>query len=474
MVDVSDILHSNLGHVVAPAGCGKTELIAKTIAQADGKPVLALSHTTAGVAALRQRLKRDGVPTSNYRLNTIAGWALNMISMFPERAGYQHNPLEAPNYLAVQNAVGTLCVSGDINLEIAATYSRVLVDEYQDCSASQHLISTGLGNAIPVIVFGDPMQAIFGFGGDPLPDWATQVVPTFPELGRLNTPWRWNNAGAHDLGAWLLAARDALEANQSIDIRTFPARVTWHSLDADYNTNLQAQIALQYEIAKANPGDSVLIIGDSIQADSRHGFASRAKGVGVVEPVDFRDVIRFADLMDKKTGQALLDACVDFLIAVMTNVYGDNLKSRVQSIIDNRNRTPPTDPELAAIALVQGGDCMEAANFLKFMASDRDRRVYRHSAFNIMIEALQTTATTPGAELPSVIASLREQRRHAGRSIPLKAVGSTLLLKGLEADHVVILDADRPGNAMSKEHLYVALTRGAKSVNVFSRSPILP
>ncbi|WP_424977322.1 UvrD-helicase domain-containing protein [Leisingera sp. S232] len=474
MVDVPHILQAHRGHVIAPAGCGKTELIAKTIAQSEGKPVLVLTHTTAGVAALRQRLQRDGVSASNYRLNTIAGWALTIISMFPERAGYLHDPKNAPDYTAVQNAVGELCASGAIHSEIAATYSRVLVDEYQDCSASQHLITSGLASAIPAIVFGDPMQAIFGFGNDPLPDWTTQVVPTFPELGRLNTPWRWNNAGANDLGGWLLTVRGALEAGHQIDLRTLPDRVAWHPLCADHNANAVAQIAVQYEIAKANPQETILIIGDSIQADSRHNFASRAKGVGVVEPVDFRDVVDFANQMDGKSGQELLVAVIGFLISVMTNVYGEKLNARVQSILGGRNRTPPTAPEVAAVSLVQGGGYAEAVNFLKAMAGDRTRRVYRQNAFNIMIEALQIAIAKQDGNLPAAIAGIREQRRHAGRVIPPKAIGSTLLLKGLEADHVVILDADRPGNAMSKEHLYVALTRGARSVSVFSRSPILP
>ena len=128
----------------------------------------------------------------------------------------------------------------------------------------------------------------------------------------------------------------------------------------------------------------------------------------------------------------------------------------------------------AALKLRSGWPYTEALNFLKSMALDPDRRVYRHSTFNIMVEALQTADSAPDADLPAAIAGLREQRRHTGRVIPPKAVGSTLLLKGLEADHVVVLDADRPGNKMSKEHLYVALTRGAKSVHVFSRSPTLP
>jgi DNA helicase-2/ATP-dependent DNA helicase PcrA len=108
------------------------------------------------------------------------------------------------------------------------------------------------------------------------------------------------------------------------------------------------------------------------------------------------------------------------------------------------------------------------------MESDPNRRVYRWSAFNLMLQALDFAASG-SVELNEAIAQLREKRRHAGRTIPDKAVGSTLLLKGLEADHVLLLDADTPGNSrMTKEHLYVALSRGAKSVTVFSRNPILP
>lgn len=477
VVTVEEVLEAQRGHVLAPAGCGKTELLANSIAIPTDKPSLVLTHTTAGVAALRNRLKRAEVPPQHYRLNTIAGWAMNLISMFPERAGYYHNPTDELNgriYIAIQNAIAALCQSGDIHSELRATYSRLLVDEYQDCSNSQHSIVDGIANAIPAVVFGDPMQAIFGFGGDSLPNWNAQVVPLFPEIGQLDIPWRWNNAGANDLGAWLLTVRDALENGQRIDVRTCSGRVFWHQLTNDVNQDMMAQISAQYEISRQHPNESLLIIGDSIQAASRHTYASRAQGVSVVEPVDFRDVITFANQMNGQQGPELLQSCINFLITVMTNVYGDRLQTRIQSILANRHRNAPTTPELAAIRLYQGGGYREAVSFLTAMSEDRDRRVYRHSAFNIMVEALRKAAEITSQDLSEIAANLREQRRHTGRIIPHKAVGSTLLLKGLEADHVLILDADKPDNIMSKEHLYVALTRGAKSVHVFSRSPILP
>ena len=474
MTTVDDILRAQRGHVVAPAGCGKTELIVNSIAAPTAKPSLVLTHTTAGVAALRHRLKRAGVPSGNYRLNTIAGWALMLISMFPERAGFRHNPIDPPDYQGIQSAIGRLCQSGHIHSELRATYSRLLVDEYQDCSVSQHAIVTGVARAIPTVVFGDPMQAIFGFGGDPLPNWDMDVVPIFPSLGELDTPWRWDNAGANDLGRWLLAARHSLTQGRSVDLRTCPNRVFWHQLSNDDNANIAAQISAQYAISNRYPNETLLIIGDSRQVSTRHKYASRAQGVGVVEPVDFRDVVQIAARMADQTGPALLQLCIDFLVQVMVNVYGDRLTARIQTILAGRHRNAPTPQEQAAIDVHRGGGIAEASNFLVSMDSDPERRVYRRSAFNILVDALKSTAASPVMDLNESVAQLREQRRHAGRSIPYKAVGSTLLLKGLEADHVMILDADKPRNEMSKEHLYVALTRGAKSVTVFARNCILP
>lgn len=475
MVTTADVISAPIGHVIAPAGCGKTQLIADCLAHISDRPVLVLTHTTAGVAALRSRLKSAAIPSSHFRLNTIAGWALSMISMFPERAGYFQDPLAPPAYTDVQAAIGRLCVSREIHAEIKATYQRVMVDEYQDCSETQHQIVSGLAQAIPTVVFGDPMQAIFGFNAnDPLPDWDSIVTAAFPLLGELTTPWRWDNAGVPALGQWLLAARVALIAGQSIDLRSCPAHIHWQQITGNPQTDLTAQVDAQYAILRANPGESLLIVGDSIQTASRHQYAKRAIGVSVVEPVDYRDIIGSVEVMEGSAGPALLQHCINFLVAVMTNVYGDNLLTRIQSIMAGRNRTEATRPELAAIALHNNGQYREAINFLRAMEADRERRVYRWSAYNLMLEALDM-ADSGTFELGEAAAQLREKRRHAGRSIPNKAVGSTLLLKGLEADHVLLLDADFPGRSrMTKEHLYVALSRGAKSVTVFSRNPVLP
>ena len=48
-------------------------------------------------------------------------------------------------------------------------------------------------------------------------------------------------------------------------------------------------------------------------------------------------------------------------------------------------------------------------------------------------------------------------------------MGTTLLVKGLEFHHAVVLDAD----AYDARNLYVALTRGSNSLTVVSRGQII-
>jgi DNA helicase-2/ATP-dependent DNA helicase PcrA len=64
---------------------------------------------------------------------------------------------------------------------------------------------------------------------------------------------------------------------------------------------------------------------------------------------------------------------------------------------------------------------------------------------------------------------VREENRHLGRALPRRAVGSTLLLKGLEAEVAVILN----GDVLNAANLYVAMTRGSMRLVVCSVNPLL-
>jgi DNA helicase-2/ATP-dependent DNA helicase PcrA len=95
--------------------------------------------------------------------------------------------------------------------------------------------------------------------------------------------------------------------------------------------------------------------------------------------------------------------------------------------------------------------------------------VYRRELHYALCSALRGVLTGNHATLYDAVWDVQNRRRHAGRRFGLRSVGSTLLVKGLEFDHVIVADTERLG----RNDLYVALTRGAKSVTIISESNTL-
>ena len=462
-----DIFAARQGSVTAPAGCGKTQLIADALSQyVQAKPVLVLTHTNAGVTALRSRLQRAAVASSAYRVSTIDGLALRLAGKFPGRTGLAPRVLELtdPNgdYPAIRGAVVRLLEAGHINGPIAATYSRMLVDEYQDCNKAQHAIVCAIAQTLPTCILGDPMQAIFGFR-DPLVHWEQEAQAAFPPIGELRTPWRWQLAGMDALGGWLLQARALLQAGQPVDLRGAPEGVEWVRLTQ--GMEVQQRLAAA-QTAAPNDGGRVLVVGDSMNAPGRHRLTMQTPGATSVEAVDLRDLVNFARQFNLAAPEALRQLA-EFATSLMTEVGTAAFLARVETIRGGRNRTPPTPAEAAAVAFVAAPTHAAAIPLLQALADQPRARVYRPEVFHCCIGALRAAAGEGGFVAAAVQA--RERNRHLGRPMGRRAVGSTLLLKGLEADVAVILEPDR----MTAQHLYVALTRGARKVVVCSATPVL-
>lgn len=472
LVSLETILDTTRGLVVAPAGCGKTHLITQVLNIQPVKPYLVLTHTTAGVAALKQRLKRLRVPSNNFVVSTIDGWALHVAKMFPKSCNIQSTP-QNPRifYPELRRKVNEYICAGNIVEIIRSSYSRLLVDEYQDCDVGQHKLICSLSEVLPTVVFGDPMQCIFSFSG-PMPSWGQDVKASFPLIAELDTPWRWINAGTPKLGQWILNCRDSLLNGGSIDLLGCPAHVHWNELSDNAHKNIQTQNLAQYRIrTENNVEDSLLIIGDSMNPRSRHNFASSSRGIDVVEPVDLGDVTEIASQMDHFNGSELADKILISVSLMMTGVGRSNINKRIPTILGGRNRTPATDIELAVKSVIESGGRDSIARLLSSLELCPDTRVFRKGAFSALKNAVSLSISDPSKTIKKSAEVIREQRRHQGdRRIPQRAIGSTLLLKGLEAEHSLILDA----GVMTPQNLYVALSRGAKSVTVFSNKNIVP
>jgi hypothetical protein len=465
-----DLLAITRGTVTAPAGCGKTQLIAHALAAHRGsKPILVLTHTNAGVAALRGRLDRAGVPHSAYRLSTIDGWAIRLIASFPGRSGHDPDILRlatpARDYPEIRDATWKLLQAGHVNTVLKASYAHLIVDEYQDCSIPQHYIVYFLSLILPTCVLGDPMQAIFGFRGNALADWGKQVCAHFPVVAELATPWRWRNAGAEALGQWLLEARHLLVTGQSVDLRTGPpAHVTW--IQTVPPNDHPQRLAAARTLPPTAEG-RVLIIADSRNRSIQQNFASQTPGASTVEAVDLQDLIDFGNSFDVLSPGAL-GQLLALAQSVMTNMGLAELTRRLDLLNRGTARNPPSIVESCALAFQRTPSIATAAALLSELRAMPNVRVHRPAILYGVLKALRG-ASTGTVSLAETSMRVREENRLLGRPLPKRAVGSTLLLKGLEAEAVVVLNTE----GMSAQHLYVAMTRGSMKLVVCSASPIL-
>src|SRR5690349_20960455 len=134
MGDPAALASADRASVEAPAGTGKTQLIARAVSLGTGRPQLILTHTHAGVDALRRRMMKLGIPSSRYRLNTIAGWALRYAAAYPGMSSLPTPEPRGDEWNAVYSAAARVIRSRSVREVIAASYSGAYVDEYQDCT----------------------------------------------------------------------------------------------------------------------------------------------------------------------------------------------------------------------------------------------------------------------------------------------------------------------------------------------------
>ena len=466
MADI-DLLTIDCGSISAPAGCGKTHLIASALQRHDGaKPILILTHTNAGVAALRARLTHLGVSQRAYRITTIDGWAMRLVGTFPHRSGHAEGILDLTDprndYPAIRQGTVNILDGDHLRDVLQATYARLFVDEYQDCIVEQHAMVSKIAEVLPTCVLGDPMQAIFGWGTNVLVEWETDVHGRFPPAGELDTPWRWRNAGTEPFGRWLLDVRAALQAGQPIDLRQAPPEVEVITVTGDDVLNQTRAANTRAPV----DGGSVLIVCDARRPRRHREIAARARGAVVVENADLTDFIRFAASFDMQAPTAA-DELIDFAGSTMTGVGAAQMKQRLRVLLTGRERTPPNDAESAALAFARAPSPTAAVTLL--VEINRQAGVFplRPALVRSAIQAFN--GCVDAEDFHEMAVRAREQSRVKGRALPRRAVGSTLLLKGLEADVAVIIDTD----LLSARDLYVAMTRGSQKLVICTTDPVI-
>lgn len=458
MPDAAELFALGNGAVVAPAGHGKTEIIANIAAM--GQRALILTHTHAGVHAIRSRLKRLGIPHSRVAVNTIAGWCMRYAHAFP---GVAKPPADLPQNTEEwdqlhRGAALALDVPA-IRQVIAASYDRILIDEYQDCNGLQHQLAAELSSITPTLVFGDPMQGIFEFAGATL-DWERDIHPAFPLAGTLETPHRW--AGMNpELGQWIAETRDKLIRGAPIDL-TDP-RITYRASGDAFD------MGTLFEGIDGKEGSFAAI---HCNKGLCYRLARAANGgYQAIEEIAANRLRQFAQEWDRAAdGGARLRS--------ITSLIEDSFHKRAPAEVE------PADPDddatrermqAAARRLGEGNGASAAAELLVLARRRARWKLYRSELWRDCERAVADLQSGRVGAMIEATATVRQRASNSGRKLPRRTVSTPLLLKGLEFDHVVIPDAAHFGRERQAQAklFYVAISRATQSLTISSPAPIL-
>ncbi len=464
------ICAAQAGSIVAAAGCGKTEQIVNATVQSQGRRLI-LTHTHAGVDALRKRMRDKGVSTSQYAIDTIAGWCLRYAAAYPRRSGLKvATPKGDQDWTAVYAGAIALLESGAVTQVLEASYCGVFVDEYQDCGGAQHQVIAALSKVLPVCVFGDPLQAIFDFGQTPV-DWRNEVFSQFPQLSTLTKPWRWHRHGNADMANWLETVRPVLEAGQALDLAGRPACVTWEWLP-DQDGPRQSKIIST--CLKAMKGDGNLaVIADPANLNGRALIAKKLgrQGFSNIEPIECKTVYAAAKKLAATSGPKRLVALLTFLEQCMSGVaQGEFLKAVASRKAGGKlGRAKFGDLVELGLTIDQGAGDEVCLALIEGFAAQATTFVFRREMLFSMRSALRMKVAGDAADLSDALWQVQTKIRHAGRQIPYYSVGSTLLVKGLEFANVVVIHSAN----MNNKDWYVALTRATHRLTILSPKSVI-
>lgn len=490
-MNYQDFVNEKKALLIAPAGYGKTYTIAKAVQHTTGKQLI-LTHTHAGIAAIREKLKADNVKSNRYNIETISSFVQKIVHAY--YVGNDIPDQDAKNYHTYLLEKAALVLSSSFVLNIIGkSYSGLFVDEYQDCNQRQHALILSLSSVLLTRILGDPLQGIFDFDGDSVNfDKDFAEFTRFPDL---LIPYRWyreqNNKKLGDrlkeIRHSLILENDfTLLANDKIGLNVIEVKNNeFTSKRSDYKEKLISIIKNKKNLPEL---ESLLILVP-IYEDIRRGkkikkgtIIDRAK---IREQIDFSKSLVLLESIDDKTFYSIarkvdelifsikaahkkIDRVKDILLQLfntteINNYFGINSLKSKRDISDRKKSSIVLD---AINVFIDKPSFINLATVITQAKKQLNLKFKRDEVLYSLLNSLSKAER----EKTSVFEAMKSNRNHIrriGRKVHGKCIGTTLLTKGLEFDTVVVLDAHRFN---CKKNLYVALTRCCKRLIIFTEN----
>lgn len=464
---VDSLAENRCQSLIGPAGCGKTGSIARALKISDGRQLI-LTHTHAGVRSLRMKFRDLNIPPSKYALETIHGFFLKYAASYPSNSGIDLSTQKNDLWKKIIPAFTDLLDTKFIKQVLQSSYDGVFVDEYQDCTLSQHDAIIKLCEFLPVRVLGDPLQGIFGFNPeDPIVDWRRDVIPNFPQIEELKTPWRWNGKN-EKLSKWIAELRKSLLLGKPINLEDSNSVLNWRRLRPnDYLSNKR----MSGECIDAVPARNSFV---AIQQNpsQAHKFGHDQGGrLQSMEEMECKDLFTYLSKFENTKGSGLVAEVVSFI--KQCTVMKDYLHDVDQQLKNKRfNSAKILDSRIRGFveSIYNDNNYSSIAGLIDFTLTEKRNDIFRIELMTEMSKSLKEFCNGSFESVSDAAWEVRTRTRKRGQNIPRMVVSRTLLIKGLEFDNALVLNADKIQN---EKLFYVSMTRACYGLTVFSEHPTI-
>jgi DNA helicase-2/ATP-dependent DNA helicase PcrA len=310
MANLEEFLSKDKSMIIAPAGFGKTHAIMEClhIIETD-KKCLILTHTHAGIASIKEKMQKGGINPQRFAIDTISSFALQYTNAFHINKAEIPKAEDSSDYFNFAIDIATkIFKNKPLNSVIKSSYSKLLVDEYQDCTRLQHKMILALSNILPTHILGDPLQGIFEFGNNTIVDMESdeEMQGLNQNSQTLDTPWRWNQHSSFELGQALSQIRALLLNGTPINLTNFHPQI--HIVIEPENGYLEPRSSsnriIWNEIGNRNTESLLLLHPISTSVNPRIKFIQRFNNtIRLIESIDDKDYYKFSNYFDTQTGQ---------------------------------------------------------------------------------------------------------------------------------------------------------------------------
>lgn len=454
-----EYLNESMVGIVAPAGYGKTEEIADAVNSCSEKQLI-LTHTRTGVDALRNRMRKKQIRNEKFEIDTIASFCMRWCKAYPATAKVQiPDKISEIDYLAIYKGTKKLFSYSWAREVLRQSYSGLFVDEYQDCTESQHAIFMELENLFPVRVFGDPLQGIFYWvKGDKIVNWN---LFTFKVIAPLTTPRRWEKTNK-DLGSLLDNLRKkiitALDGNDvTINIANVQGCMTilnstqWNNGKYAYKIKNYKEIVYLSTFTKKQQSFSQHN-GGFFQCDEVKDFAEAEIIIAKIE----------AEKNERKA--LILIESLKSMINSIQSELGSYTKNLEMGKTNFSRIKKHKDFGYLIEKVCKDNTSKSVLDVLRWFWNNTEFKIYRQELL-FRIGKIYAYMTEENASLKDSVEILSNQQYFAENKFFFPRLSSrTVLTKGLEFDCVIIDARDK----MDVRDFYVAMTRAKKHIYIIS------